>query len=43
VTVLRQFGMEDGDFGHNILMILIQIAIFKVLSYFTLKHKIKTN
>ncbi|XP_016954942.1 ATP-binding cassette sub-family G member 1 [Drosophila biarmipes] len=43
VTVLNQFGMEGGDFGHNILMILIQIAIFKVLAYFTLKHKIKTN
>ncbi|EDV57509.1 ATP-binding cassette sub-family G member 1 [Drosophila erecta] len=43
VTVLRQFGMEGGDFGHNIIMILIQIAIFKVLAYFTLKHKIKTN
>ncbi|EDX03506.1 GD23174 [Drosophila simulans] len=43
VTVLRQFGMEGGDFGYNILMILIQIAIFKVLAYFTLKHKIKTN
>ncbi|XP_016991260.1 ATP-binding cassette sub-family G member 1 [Drosophila rhopaloa] len=43
VTVLRQFGMEGGDFGHNIMMILTQIAIFKVLAYFTLKHKMKSN
>ncbi|BFF94823.1 ATP-binding cassette sub-family G member 1 [Drosophila madeirensis] len=41
VTVLRQFGMEQGDFGYNIMMILGQITLFKVLAYFTLKHKIK--
>lgn len=43
VTVLRQFGMEQGDFGYNIMMILAQITLFKVLAYFTLKHKIKTT
>ncbi|EDW77576.1 uncharacterized protein Dwil_GK24575 [Drosophila willistoni] len=43
VTVLRQFGMENGDFGYNIMMILAQIALFKILAYFTLKRKIKTN
>lgn len=42
VTVLRQFGMEQSDFGYNILMILLQITTFKILAYFTLKHKIKS-
>ncbi|XP_030382849.1 ATP-binding cassette sub-family G member 1 [Scaptodrosophila lebanonensis] len=41
ITVLRQFGMEQGDFGYNILMILGQVALFKILAYFTLKRKIK--
>ncbi|XP_017837288.2 ATP-binding cassette sub-family G member 1 isoform X2 [Drosophila busckii] len=42
VTVLNQFGMENGDFGYNIMMILGQITIFKILAYFTLKRKIKS-
>ncbi|KAH8403022.1 hypothetical protein KR222_003164, partial [Zaprionus bogoriensis] len=42
VTVLHQFGMEQGDFGYNILMIVLHITIFKVLGYFTLKHKVKS-
>ncbi|KAH8267433.1 hypothetical protein KR018_001930, partial [Drosophila ironensis] len=43
VTVLKQFGMEQGHYGHNIMMILAQITLFKVLAYFTLKRKIKSN
>ncbi|XP_030080305.1 ATP-binding cassette sub-family G member 1 isoform X2 [Drosophila hydei] len=42
ITVLRQFGMEQGDFGYNIMMILGQITLFKILAYFTLKHKLKS-
>ncbi|EDW03303.1 ATP-binding cassette sub-family G member 1 [Drosophila grimshawi] len=42
VTVLNQFGMENGDFGYNIMIILGQITLFKILSYFTLKHKMKS-
>ncbi|KAM8718010.1 hypothetical protein ACLKA7_004679 [Drosophila subpalustris] len=42
ITVLRQFGMEHSDFGYNIMMILAQITLFKILAYFTLKHKIKS-
>ncbi|KAH8378019.1 hypothetical protein KR093_008498, partial [Drosophila rubida] len=43
ITVLRQFGMEHSDFGYNIMMILVQIVVFKILAYFTLKHKVKTG
>ncbi|XP_070132821.1 ATP-binding cassette sub-family G member 1 isoform X4 [Drosophila bipectinata] len=43
VTVLQQFGMEQGHYGYNIMMILGQITLFKVLAYFTLKRKIKSN
>ncbi|XP_030561814.1 ATP-binding cassette sub-family G member 1 isoform X1 [Drosophila novamexicana] len=42
ITVLRQFGMEHGDFGYNIMMILGQILLFKIMAYFTLKRKIKS-
>ncbi|KRG03429.1 ATP-binding cassette sub-family G member 1 isoform X2 [Drosophila mojavensis] len=42
ITVLRQFGMEQGDFGYNIMMILGHITVFKILAYFTLKHKLKS-
>ncbi|XP_030240951.1 ATP-binding cassette sub-family G member 1 isoform X1 [Drosophila navojoa] len=42
ITVLRQFGMEQGDFGYNIMMILGHITLFKILAYFTLKHKLKS-
>ncbi|XP_060661050.1 ATP-binding cassette sub-family G member 1 isoform X1 [Drosophila nasuta] len=43
ITVLRQFGMEHSDFGYNIMMILAQIVLFKILAYFTLKRKVKSG
>lgn len=39
-TILRAFGMENGNYGFNILMLLLQVSIFKCVAYFTLKRKI---
>ncbi|XP_067624910.1 ATP-binding cassette sub-family G member 1 [Eurosta solidaginis] len=41
-TVLRSFGMENGNFGMNILIMILQLSAFKGLAYFTLKRKIRS-
>jgi len=40
-TILRTFGMENGSFGFNILVMVLQLSVFKILAYFTLKRKIR--
>ncbi|XP_037960649.1 ATP-binding cassette sub-family G member 1 [Teleopsis dalmanni] len=39
-TILKSFGMENGNFGFNILMIILQVTFFKSLAYYTLKRKL---
>ncbi|XP_053961340.1 ATP-binding cassette sub-family G member 1 [Anastrepha ludens] len=41
-TVLRSFGMENGNFGMNILAMILQLSVFKGLAYIMLKRKVRT-
>ncbi|XP_018804492.1 PREDICTED: ATP-binding cassette sub-family G member 1 isoform X1 [Bactrocera latifrons] len=40
-TVLRSFGMENGNFGMNILIMFLQLSTFKGLAYVMLKRKLR--
>lgn len=37
-TILKELGMETGSFSLNIWKIVIQLVLFKCLSYFTLRR-----
>ncbi|XP_017466229.1 PREDICTED: ATP-binding cassette sub-family G member 1 [Rhagoletis zephyria] len=40
-TVLRSFGMENGNFGMNIFIMILQLSAFKGLAYIMLKRKLR--
>lgn len=39
-TILRSFGVEDGNFGMNIFIMILQLSAFRVLTYIMLKRKL---
>ncbi|XP_004531236.1 ATP-binding cassette sub-family G member 1 [Ceratitis capitata] len=39
-TILRSFGVEDGNFGMNICIMILQLSAFRVLTYIMLKRKL---
>ncbi|XP_061388837.1 ATP-binding cassette sub-family G member 1-like [Musca vetustissima] len=40
-TVLKSFGMENGNYGMNLGILVLQLVIYKSCAYFTLKRQVK--
>ncbi|KAM7353103.1 ATP-binding cassette sub-family G member 1 isoform 1-T4 [Cochliomyia hominivorax] len=40
-TVLKSFGMENGNYTMNLSILVVQLVIYKCCAYYTLKRKIK--
>ncbi|XP_013112641.1 ATP-binding cassette sub-family G member 1 [Stomoxys calcitrans] len=40
-TVLKSFGMENGNYGMNLTILVVQILFYKSCAYFTLRRQVK--